>query len=99
MPTGLDVVFSKPAEKDFENILNYIKRDFGSLAAINFKGLVFKFIELIQIFPEIGTLEIRNKNIRAFVLHKRLKVFYDINDGRITILRLFDTRQHPDRRF
>jgi hypothetical protein len=30
MPTGLKVAFSKKADLNFLNILNYIKEDFGS---------------------------------------------------------------------
>ena len=39
MTIGLKVVFSKKAEKDFNHILNYIKKDFGKTAAVNLKSL------------------------------------------------------------
>ncbi|HEK21451.1 type II toxin-antitoxin system RelE/ParE family toxin [Mucilaginibacter sp.] len=93
MPSGLEVLLSKKAEQDFEDILNYIKKDFGSVAAVNFKDLIINFLELIGNYPEIGSLELPDKNIRAFVVHKRLKVFYNIRDKRIIVLRFFDTRQ------
>ncbi|MBD1394524.1 type II toxin-antitoxin system RelE/ParE family toxin [Mucilaginibacter glaciei] len=96
MPTGLKVVLSKRAQKDFDDILNYIKKDFGSLHAINFKNLVIKFLDLIGVFPEMGSLEEHNTSMRAFVVHRRLKVFYRFDDNRLIVLRLFDTRQHPD---
>lgn len=95
MPSGLEVALSKKAEQDFDDILNYIKSDFGSVAAVNFKDLIVNFLELIGNFPEIGSLELPDKNIRAFVVHKRLKVFYTVHNKRIIVLRLFDTRQSP----
>jgi plasmid stabilization system protein ParE len=95
---AFEVVFTKRAERDFENILNYIDNEFGVQATIHFKGLVIDFASLIQNFPEIGSLERPEKNIRGFVVHRRLKVFYRIKEERIIILRLFDTRQHPDKR-
>jgi len=98
MPTGLKVVLSKKADKDFDEIINYIKSDFGSQDSINFKALILNFLDLIQTFPEIGSLEIPNKNLRAFVAHKRLKIFYRIDSHRIIILRLFDTRQNPGKK-
>lgn len=98
MPTGLKVAFSKKADEDFLSILNYIKADFGSKASIDFKTLVFKFVDLIHAFPEIGSLEVADKGIRGFVVHRRLKIFYRITANKIIILRLFDTRQHPDRK-
>lgn len=95
---AFEVVFTKRAERDFESILNYISNEFGTQATIHFKDLVIEFASLIQNFPEIGSLEISDKNIRGFVIHRRLKVFYRIKVERIIILRLFDTRQHPNKR-
>nr|WP_067061951.1 type II toxin-antitoxin system RelE/ParE family toxin [Mucilaginibacter sp. L294] len=97
MPTGLKVVLSKKADKDFDDIINYIKKDFGSQRAISFKELILNFLDLLQAFPEIGSLELSDSNLRAFVAHKRLKIFYRIDTKKIIILRFFDTRQHPDK--
>jgi plasmid stabilization system protein ParE len=94
-----EVVFTKRAEKDFENISNYIESKFGDNALLRFKTLVIEFATVLQFFPEIGSLELEDKNIRASVVHSRLRVFYKIKNDRVTILRLFDTRQHPDKRF
>jgi len=94
-----DVAFTKRAEKDFENISNYIEREFGSFSATRFKSRVVEFATILQVFPEIGTLEVADKNIRASVIHGRLKVFYRVKGQRIMVLRLFDTRQHPDKTF
>lgn len=96
---AFEVAFTKRAEKDFELISNYIEMQFGSNAAIRFKTLVIEFAAILQTFPEIGSLEVEEKNIRGSVIHQRLKVFYRIKNSRIIILRLFDTRQHPDKRF
>lgn len=95
MLTGLKVVLSKKAEKDFDEILGYIKKDFGSASAVNFKNLILRFLDLICNFPEIGSLQTHKTPIRAFVVHRRLKVLYRIQDKRLIILRLFDTRQDP----
>ena len=94
-----EVVFAKRAEKDFENILKYIESKFGDQAGIHFKSLVLEFATILQSFPEIGSLEVEDKNIRGSVIHHRLKVFYRIKKRRVIILRLFDTRQNPDKKF
>jgi plasmid stabilization system protein ParE len=95
---SLNVVFSSRAERDFEDIITYIKGEFGSKASLDFKSLVFHFTDLVKAFPEIGSLELPEKNIRGFVVHKRLKIFYQVSDDNLIILRLFDTRQHPDKK-
>ncbi|MES2426634.1 MAG: type II toxin-antitoxin system RelE/ParE family toxin [Bacteroidota bacterium] len=95
---AFEVNFTKRADRDFENILDYIEDKFGTQATIHFKDLVIEFASLLQYFPEIGSLEQVDKQIRGFVIHRRLKVFYRIKKDSIIVLRLFDTRQHPDKR-
>lgn len=94
-----EVVFTKRAEKDFENISNYIESKFGENASTRFKSLVLEFATILQFFPEIGSIEVEGKKIRGSVVHGRLKVFYRIKRNQVMILRLFDTRQHPSKRF
>ena len=94
---AFEVIFSKRADHDFENILYYIENEFGTQSAIRFKDLVIEFVALLQNFHEIGNIELPDKNIRSFVIHRRLKVFYYLKNNRIIIFRLFDTRQHPDK--
>ncbi|RYY35519.1 MAG: type II toxin-antitoxin system RelE/ParE family toxin [Sphingobacteriaceae bacterium] len=90
---AFEIVFTKEAETDFEEIITYINYKFGTQSANQFKTLILNFIELLQVFPEMGSMELPKENIRCFVAHKRLKVFYTLSDERIIILRLFDTRQ------
>ncbi|MGF7080002.1 type II toxin-antitoxin system RelE/ParE family toxin [Mucilaginibacter sp. UYCu711] len=94
---AFEVTFTKRAEDDFEDILNYIENEFGTKTAIHFKDLIIEFATLIQSFPEIGSLERSDKNIRGLVILRRLKVFYRIKKDNIIVLRLFDTRQHRGR--
>ncbi len=46
------VVFTKKTNYDFENILNYIKNEFGSLTAIRFKDLVIEFATYYNLFQK-----------------------------------------------
>ena len=78
-----EVVFTKRAERDFETILNYIEFKFGNQAGIRFKNLVLEFATILQSFPEIGSLELEDKSIRAAVIHHRLKIFYRIKSNRV----------------
>jgi plasmid stabilization system protein ParE len=92
-------IVTKRASRDFDSILYYIQDKFGTQAVIDFRDLVFESVDLIESFPHIGSLEFAHKNIRGLVVHRRLKVFYRVKNNRILILRLFDTRQHPDVKF
>ena len=53
---------------------------------------------ILQEFPEMGTLEIKAKNLRGFQLTKQTRVYYRIKGEQITILTFFDSRQDPKKR-
>ncbi len=91
------VSFTPKAEADFEAIIDYIESEFGFNASSNFKKLVLDFATLMETFPEIGSIEVKEKNIKGLVLHRRLKAFYRIKNDRVIILRLFDTRLNPSK--
>lgn len=95
---SFEVVLTKKAERDLHSISKYIKTNFGENAAESFGKLVFEFAELIQSFPEMGSIEIADKKVRGLVVHRRLKAIYRIKGNQVVILRMFDTRQHPDKK-
>ena len=64
----------------------------------SFVRKVFDFIEVLAEYPEIGSLEHTQKNIRGFILIKQICVFYKIKEDTIIILSFFDTRQNPKRK-
>jgi hypothetical protein len=47
---------------------------------------LYDFLDILSGFPEIGTVEKKDLNIRGFVIVARLTVFYQIRDGNIIIL-------------
>lgn len=59
---------------------------------------IFELIKLLSKFPEIGTLENKEKSIRGFVIIKQLTIFYKIKKDKIIILDFFDNRQSPDKK-
>lgn len=79
-------------------ILEYIEREFGAKARQSFRTRAQDFTRLLLEFPELGTLEIREKNLRGFQLTKQTRVFYRIKGDRIIILTLFDSRQDPSKK-
>lgn len=93
------VSFAAKAQADFDAIINYIETEFGPNSSSVFKKQIFDFATLMETFPEIGSIEVKEKNIRGFVVHRRLKAFYRIKGDKVIILRLFDTRQNPPAKF
>jgi len=94
----MKLVWTRKAHKRMGEILDYIQIEFGNPSRISFRERVKEFTRLLCEFPEIGTLESKDKNLRAFQLTKQTRVFYRIINDRIVILTLFDSRQDPKKK-
>ncbi len=94
----MKLVWTRRAEKSFHKILNHILQKFGEPASITFSSKAKDFTKLLLEFPEMGTMEVKNKQIRGFQLTRQTKLFYRIKDHRIIILTFFDSRQDPKKK-
>lgn len=94
----MKVVWTKTAQRRLQEILDYIQQEFGDNAKQQFRSRTMDFTMLLPEFPEMGTLEIKAKNLRGFQLSKQTRVYYRIKEERITILTFFDSRQDPKKR-
>lgn len=92
---ALSVFWTKRASKNFDDIIEYLATHWGEKLAKRFAKDVYGFLELLQEFPEIGSIENEEKNIRGFTIVKQVNIFYRIHNDSIIILGLFDNRQNP----
>ena len=75
---ALEIRWSKKADNKFDQILEYLRVEWGEKVTSDFVKKVFDFLEILSEFPEIGTVENRTKSIRGFSIIKQIKIFYDI---------------------
>lgn len=87
------IYWTKKSESVFQEIYNYILTEFGEKSSNKFKDKVFDFLELLEKFPQLGTLEVPDKNIHGFQISKQTRIFYRINEDHVSLLTFFDTRQ------
>lgn len=92
------IFLTKRAEKSFNSIKEYIIKGWGEPVAESFEQKTIDFLDLLKDFPEIGIVEVKEKQIRAFQLTKQIRVFYRIKNERIIILTFFDVRQDPKKK-
>ncbi len=92
---ALTIYWSKRADQKFDKIIEYLNEEWGEKVTKDFVGKVYDFIGILQEFPEIGTLENKENNIRGFVIVKQLTLFYKINHDKIILLNFFDNRMDP----
>ena len=95
---ALEVVWSTRADKKFNKILKYLSTKWGNNVTKSFVKKIYDFLDILSEFPEIGTLENKEKNIRGFVIIKQVSIFYTVRNNRIIILNFFDNRQSPQKK-
>jgi plasmid stabilization system protein ParE len=92
---ALKVKWSKYADQSFDRILNYLELEWGENVTRAFVRRTYEFLDLLAEFPEIGSMENHEKQIRGFVLIKQITVFYIRKDDSIILLNFYDNRQKP----
>ena len=92
------IFWTKKSQSRFTEIDSYISNEFGEKSSMKFRNKVFNFLELLERFPELGTLEVAEKNIRGFQISKHTRIFYRINKDHISLLTFFDSRQDPKKK-
>lgn len=90
---ALEIVWSKRADLKFDKILQYLSSEWGEQVTSSFVKKVYDFLDILVEFPEIGSLEHIERNIRGFVIVKQITIFYKISGDKILILNFFDNRQ------
>ncbi len=94
----MKISFSKRAVKNYSSILEYLSNEWGERVAGAFNQRTNDFLDLLERFPEIGSVEMIEKQIRGFQLTKHTRLFYRIKGENIILLAFFNVRQHPNKR-
>ena len=95
---ALKIIQTKRADKKFDKIIDYLIKEWGEDAVKSFTKKVYDFLDILSEFPEIGTIENKEKDIRGFRIIKQVNLFYRISDNNVILLDFFDNRQHPGKK-
>jgi len=97
MVLNKNVIWSPAAKADIENISKYIMQEWGKKVLSRFLLKVDRIINQIVINPKQYS-EINTKlKIRKCVITKQNTIFYRFQNGKIEIVRIYDTRQDPNK--
>lgn len=96
---ALEIFWSKRADFKFDRILEFLMEEWGEVVTSSFVKKVYEFLDVVAEFPENGTIENADKNIRGFVIVKQITLFYKISGNQIIVLNFFDNRQSPEKRY
>jgi len=92
---ALKIKWSKYADQSFDRILEYLQSEWGENVTRAFVRRTYEFLDLLAEFPEIGSMENPEKQIRGIVLVKQVTVFYIRKNDSIILLNFYDNRQKP----
>ena len=91
------ITWSALAEKDFENILEYLQKNWDQRVLESFIEIVDGLIDQINSNPKQFPLIHKENKVRKCVLTKHNTLFYKIGVNSIHILRIYDNRQDPEK--
>lgn len=94
----MKILVSKKANSDYHKIIEYLGKKWGNKSVEKFEATLNDFLDILEQFPEIGSIEFSAKNIRGFQLNKQIRVFYTVRSEYILLVSLFDVRQNPKKR-
>lgn len=95
MQSGYKLFWSDKALDDLQNIITYLNEKWTQKEIRNFVRKLDRRLELISINPKLFPKTAKRKNVRRSVLTKQTVIYYETTDSAVTIVTLFDPRQHP----
>ena len=95
-----NLIFSERALINIENIDKYLLSIWGINAAKKFHKKMDDFATSVINKPTIGIVcsRKRGREIRQFPITKQNLVIYRIDKTNIRVLKVFDVRQHPNKK-
>ena len=92
------VIWTKAADKAFDNITAYLHEKASLQATQNFAQLVYDKIDFLIKHPTLGRKVSNTKSIRVLNFGKHHQLYYRIDGKNLIISNIFDTRQDPQKR-
>ena len=86
------IIWNEKATLQFQLIQDYLERTWGEPAVAKFTLRVFDFLDLIEKYTFVGTVEYEKKDIRGFVISSQTRLLYKVTDDAIILLGFIDTR-------
>ena len=92
---ALEIRWTTRADIKLDQIIIYLQTEWGESVVKAFMRKLYDFLGILSEFPEIGSIQWPDKNIRGFSLTKQVSIFYNIEGDQIILLDLFDNRLDP----
>ena len=93
-------LFTVLANTNIRQVIEYLHIHWGIGSSLKYYKKVLEFRKIVKGMPEIGRIymKVKGKEIRQYPVTKQNMILYRIDDNRVTILKIFDVRQHPNKK-
>jgi plasmid stabilization system protein ParE len=95
---ALEIRWTTRADIKLDQIIIYLQTEWGESVVKAFMRKLYVFLGILSEFPEIGSIQWPDKNIRGFSLTKQVSIFYKIEGDQIILLDFFDNRSDPKKK-
>jgi plasmid stabilization system protein ParE len=92
---ALKINWSTRADIKLDQLIIYLQSEWGESVVQAFMRKLYDFLEILSEFPEIGSMQYPEKQIRGFALTKQVSIFYRMDEDQIVLLDFFDNRSDP----
>ena len=80
---ALEIRWTTRADIKLDQIIIYLETEWGESVVKAFIRKLYDFLGILSEFPEIGSMQWPDKNIRGFSLTKQVSIFYKIESDQI----------------
>jgi plasmid stabilization system protein ParE len=93
----MELIWTELALSSLSSTLRYIRTSFGESAALNISIQIEKATVNLIAFPRMGRLFITDsKRDVRYVIVKKSRVFYFIEENKVVVFLVWDMRRNPD---
>lgn len=89
---SLRSLWTREAEDSFRSIVAYLETEWGATVAEAFVAEVEQTVSLLENFPHMGVVEVKDKGIRSIPVARQVRLFHRVQDDAIIVLEFIDTR-------
>lgn len=91
------IIWSSLSEKDLSDIMSYLNKEWDAKIANQFIDIIEKILKQISLNPKQFLLINKKRKVRKCVITRHNSLFYQDRKEYISILRIYDTRQDPEK--
>ncbi len=92
-----EVVWSRQADKKFDHILDYLRRNWSEKEVVSFVQRTYHILELLR-HGNIAFRSSAKRQLREVLITKHNLLIYRESKDRIELITFYDTRQQPKKK-